>query len=429
MLVASVTTIIFNANPLLRYDGYYILSDWLEIPNLRQKSQEYSLGLIKRHVFRVKQQQPLPPLVQRFWLLAYYVTSGIYRIFVGIMIILLVAFEIPILGILMAIGGLVTWICMPVFKVFKYLTIEPELHRKRGRATAFVLAVTALVVVSVGVIKFPLRLYATGVAEPAIREVVRAGTPGFVERVVAKDGQWVKPGDLILVMRSGELDAELEAARAQLRAAEAERDKVLAKDPGLVGSAVQKIRIYQVQITDLLDRKNRLTVRSTIEGQVASPHLHELVGQFLPNGQEVALVMQPDELVVHTALQQDDAEPVLSYADVRTKVRFAGDIAGEWAAGKPRAGGADSDLRPALSQLAGGEAPADPQDPNKAAIPVFDVMIPLTNPKDAAHPRGRFVPYQRAHVQFVLDHKPLIWQWSRRFYQLIQENAAGSKWL
>jgi putative peptide zinc metalloprotease protein len=105
MLVASVTTIIFNANPLLRYDGYYILSDWLEIPNLRQKSQEYSLGLIKRHVFRVKQQQPLPPVVQRFWLLTYYVTSGIYRIFVGIMIILLVAFEIPILGILMAIGG------------------------------------------------------------------------------------------------------------------------------------------------------------------------------------------------------------------------------------------------------------------------------------------------------------------------------------
>ena len=54
MLVASVTTIIFNANPLLRYDGYYILSDYLEIPNLRQKSTEYALGLLKRHVFREK---------------------------------------------------------------------------------------------------------------------------------------------------------------------------------------------------------------------------------------------------------------------------------------------------------------------------------------------------------------------------------------
>ena len=60
-----VTTIIFNANPLLRYDGYYMLSDWLEIPNLRQKSREYLMGLIKRHIFRIKSQQPLPPPGQR----------------------------------------------------------------------------------------------------------------------------------------------------------------------------------------------------------------------------------------------------------------------------------------------------------------------------------------------------------------------------
>ena len=61
MLVAGVSTVIFNANPLLRYDGYYMLSDWLEIPNLQQKSKDYLLGLIKRHVFRVKAHQPLPP--------------------------------------------------------------------------------------------------------------------------------------------------------------------------------------------------------------------------------------------------------------------------------------------------------------------------------------------------------------------------------
>src|SRR5947199_353966 len=54
MLIASVSTVIFNANPLLRYDGYYILSDVLEIPNLQQKAKDYSLGIIKRHVFRVK---------------------------------------------------------------------------------------------------------------------------------------------------------------------------------------------------------------------------------------------------------------------------------------------------------------------------------------------------------------------------------------
>src|SRR4051812_5465699 len=134
MLVASVTTVVFNANPLLRYDGYYILSDFLEIPNLRQKSSEYALGLIKRHLFRVKQFQPLPPPVQRAWLLTYAVASSIYRVMIGIAIILLVAFKVPVLGVLMALGGVATWLIVPVYKVSKYLLLDPELHRKRSWA-------------------------------------------------------------------------------------------------------------------------------------------------------------------------------------------------------------------------------------------------------------------------------------------------------
>src|SRR5208282_5456483 len=71
MFIASVSTVLFNANPLLRYDGYYILSDLLEIPNPGKKSMEYPLGLSNRHLFSVKAQQPLPPVGQRIWLLTY----------------------------------------------------------------------------------------------------------------------------------------------------------------------------------------------------------------------------------------------------------------------------------------------------------------------------------------------------------------------
>src|SRR4051812_11236170 len=171
MLVAGVSTVIFNANPLLRYDGYYILSDFLEIPNLRQKSTEYTLGLIKRHIFRVKANQPLPPVLQRFWLFAYSTTSSVYRIFVGFAIIILVTYKLPeqmkIIGVFMALGGVATWLIVPVFKTAKYLAIEPELHRKRGRATAFTLAVATAVVVLVGAIPFWVNIDAVAVVEPA----------------------------------------------------------------------------------------------------------------------------------------------------------------------------------------------------------------------------------------------------------------------
>src|SRR5436190_16404080 len=162
MLVASVTTVIFNANPLLRYDGYYILSDFLEIPNLRQKSQEYTMGLIKRHIFRIKSPIPLPPVGQRFWLFLYHVTSSVYRVFVGVMIILVVSSQVPVLGILMALGGVITWLVVPIAKLLNYLLLQPELHRKRGRAITFSMAVAAAVIVLIGMINFPMRFEAEG---------------------------------------------------------------------------------------------------------------------------------------------------------------------------------------------------------------------------------------------------------------------------
>ena len=68
-----------------------------------------------------EEQQPLPPPLQRVWLLSYGIASSIYRVFVGVMIILLVAWQVPVLGMLMALGGVVTWLIVPVGKVFKYL--------------------------------------------------------------------------------------------------------------------------------------------------------------------------------------------------------------------------------------------------------------------------------------------------------------------
>src|SRR3954463_5181709 len=224
MLIASFSTIIFNANPLLRYDGYYILSDLLEIPNLRYRSTEYTTGLIKRHLFKVKLSQPLPPVGQRIWLVLYAVSSSIYRMFVGIMIILMVWNQVPVLGVLMALGGVITWLAVPVIKTGRYLLIDPELHRKRARATAWVLPTVGVAVILVGFVPSPIGTHfqAEAIVEPANRKVLYTIGPGFVEEIVAKDGQPVKTGDTILVLRDRTLEAEIAQTRARIGAAEAE---------------------------------------------------------------------------------------------------------------------------------------------------------------------------------------------------------------
>src|SRR5690606_25694772 len=88
IFIASVSTILFNANPLLRYDGYYILSDLLEIPNLAQRGKDYVYYLIKRYVFGVHRlSTPAQTTGERPWLVVYTIAASIYRVFISFAIL------------------------------------------------------------------------------------------------------------------------------------------------------------------------------------------------------------------------------------------------------------------------------------------------------------------------------------------------------
>src|SRR5205085_1412203 len=83
IMIAGISTVIFNANPLLRFDGYYILADLIEIPNLRQRANAYLGYLLERYLFgREEAQLPHATPGERTWFVGYSVTSFIYRIFI-----------------------------------------------------------------------------------------------------------------------------------------------------------------------------------------------------------------------------------------------------------------------------------------------------------------------------------------------------------
>ncbi|MGB7160075.1 MAG: efflux RND transporter periplasmic adaptor subunit [Tepidisphaeraceae bacterium] len=424
MLIASVSTLIFNANPLLRYDGYYMLSDFLEIPNLQRKSSEYLLGLVKRHVFRVKATQPLPPPWQRVQLGVYGVLSTIYRIMVGIAIILLVAFTIPVLGVLMAIGGIITWLVTPLVKTFKYLALDPELHRKRGRATAFTLAFATLVFLFIGVMPWWERVGATGVLEPEKQAVIHADVPGFVDRVVAHDGKWLEEGETILVLKDRKLEAELAMARIRLQSAIVTEAQALADSPAEVSGARIGIQAEQEKIKDLERQQRELTIKSPIAGRLIAPELATYEGRFVERGEEVATVMTLDRLLVKAALSQGEVELAKNGAD--TQIRLAGSLGrtlyGEDATVIPAAQSQlPSDV---LTHAGGGEYQADPRDQSgkKPVTPQFELRVRLANPN------AEFYPGQRAYVRMTVGHKPLLYQWTRWFLQLIDASNTN-EWL
>ena len=110
MFIASVSTLLFNGNPLLRYDGYYILSDYLEIPNLAQRSKQYLYYLVRKYVYGVKNvRTPAYSRGERFWFPIYGLASTIYRVFICTAILMFVAEKFFMVGVILALAAVVTW--------------------------------------------------------------------------------------------------------------------------------------------------------------------------------------------------------------------------------------------------------------------------------------------------------------------------------
>ena len=83
MLIGGVSTLLFNGNPLLRYDGYYVLADWIEIPNLAQRSTRYLGYLLQHYILGVDDAvSPVTAPGERAWFICYGIASFCYRLFI-----------------------------------------------------------------------------------------------------------------------------------------------------------------------------------------------------------------------------------------------------------------------------------------------------------------------------------------------------------
>ena len=148
MIVSSLNTIMFNGNPLLRYDGYYFLMDLMEIPNLKQKGTGYLWYLLQKHVLGLKNaREPIDVKGREVGLLGYAICSAIYRWFIMFAIVLMVwKFLDPygwgVLGGVMTLGCIYTSFITPVVKFFKFITTNKHgIHIKLATAAVLVLLI------------------------------------------------------------------------------------------------------------------------------------------------------------------------------------------------------------------------------------------------------------------------------------------------
>jgi len=232
MVITSVSTILFNANPLLRYDGYYFLMDLVEIPNLRQKSTQYIFYLMKRYILGVKTAtMPIDVDGRKGLVLTYAIMAMLYRWFIMVAIIYLVwtffdNIGFGVVGGIMAISAIFTSFISPLIKAGKYIKKDwDSLEVHVGTAIGFSIFVIGFF--GFGLL-FPVNqeVNAQCLLRPKTFNVMYVNQPGFFyseqNQDLLIDGQAVSPGQTLMVLTDETLSYEvtslqLEISQAVLR--------------------------------------------------------------------------------------------------------------------------------------------------------------------------------------------------------------------
>lgn len=276
-LVTSLSTIIFNANPLMRYDGYYIFSDLVEIPNLRTKATKMLKDKFAWYCLGIESKpDPFEPETGRNWLAGYAVAAAAYRILVlsGILLFLYTFLKphgLQSLGIALAVfsaGGMIVALFMGIYQILKTPRSEPMSYRK---LTVTLLVLAGLIAAGL-MIRFPLHGEAPFLVEPQDGKDVLVVTPGRLIKLHVKPGDPVKRGQLLAELENTEIDDRIE----ELVLDREITTKRLASFRSLQNQAGEQLTLLHlkniaIQLKDLDNQRQQLKLVAPCDGTVVAP--------------------------------------------------------------------------------------------------------------------------------------------------------------
>ncbi len=416
IMVAGISTVIFNGNPLLRFDGYYMLADLIEIPNLRQRANTYLGYVCERYLFgRVEAQASQATTGERAWFVGYSVSSFVYRVFVVAAILLFLTDQFFVLGMFFAVMTGFTWFVLPVGKGLSYLFTSPRIRRVRGRALAVSTAALAVVVAALCFTPVPFRTRAEGVVWIPDEAIVRAGADGFVQQVVGVPGAHVSRGDVLVVCQDAVLTTQQTVLEAQLREIEARIREQIPDNIVKAKMLEEEKRYIEEKLARTKEQVQDLVITAKVDGTLVLPRAEDLPGRFVHRGDVLAHVVDLNTLTVRTIVDQTDIDLIrhsTSAVQVRLAERLASPIDGALKRLVPAA--SDELPSPALGSEGGGQVPMDPKDPKgqKAIRKVFQVDLQLPLELGIVNVGGR------VYVRFDHGREPLVAQWYRQGRQL-----------
>ena len=396
---AAIVTVLFNANPLMKFDGYYLLADWLEMPNLAGRAHAVVKGLAGRLVglpFTLSDHRRWPTL------LLYGAAATCWKLVIWASIMTAACLLFHRAGRILAVVATALMLGLMVVRAVRRVgwpkPSEPPVSLARLGGCFAAVAVTAGLVAA-GVTR-PAAVRVTAIVVPQQSTAVQPRSTGFVREVLAADGDRVAAGDVLIRLSSIDLDERVRQLELELTAVEQE-----ARGYRFSGeiAAAQATDTRAAAIAARLDQTARdqadLTIRAAAPGVVrlSTAGATELVGQFVRPGQTLATIDSPD-LEAVAVLDESDAEQLRLVHD--WSVRPRADVAVERVETAPRTSRALP--HPLLGSDAGGPLAVRPGPRGEAelASPAVRLRIAI----DSAQPLR---PGTRLDLRGALD-RPIV---------------------
>lgn len=284
MFVCSVSTVVFNGNPLLRFDGYYILMDLLEIPNLRQKSSEILRRFLVWLCLGIEQpESPFLPHRHHFLFGLYTVASAVYRWIVVFSILyflnkVLEPYGLKIIGRMIAVVGFIGLVVHPTYQLVKFFHVPGRMHKvKRHRIIATAAVVFAILAV-VLFVPLPYEVRCVFTIQPSSAEPVFAQVAGELTDITVQPGDSVRKGDLLARIRNidllislARLEGDHRRYSAQLESLEQQRTRKAVSDENLslqIPQLRELLSSTEKEIHELKQQIARMEVRAPVDGVV-----------------------------------------------------------------------------------------------------------------------------------------------------------------
>lgn len=314
IISASFTTIVFNINPLMRFDGYFLFEDLFNLSNLGSTAQRWIRSILSRFFFGSAHNVTLPTGVNGWVIRTYALLASMWRVVVTSSLLTAAAVMFQGAGLVLALGALLVWLIKPLIELAHGLSTR----WRRNRPTVYRAMILGTVSMSlVGALIFalpsPFQRHAPGIVEFADLYTVRITSAGFVETISVQDGDLVSQGDELIRLRNDEVEARVNDLKLVIEQSEARRIGLVNRRELVLAQIEQRQQqAYLEQLAELQFRLDSLTVRAPAAGRVMARHLDHQNGNYLNEGAELLVIGNDSRKEIVASVDQRDVEAFMA---------------------------------------------------------------------------------------------------------------------